>query len=137
MQRGQIQGMVLFGDTRYARLFSEREIDLGRAIVGQAATALENARLVHDLEYSLQELKDTQDRLVQTARLTAMGELAAAVAHQINNPLTTILVDTELMLLDEPEQSRNYRSLLAISRAGKRARAFLHDYRTFWHINME
>src|SRR5690606_37213298 len=103
------------------RTFSPREIDLGKTIVAQAATALENASLVHDLAASLQELRDTQERLVQTARLSAMGELAAAVAHQINNPLTTILVDTELMLLDETPTSRNYKSLTAISRAGKRA----------------
>ncbi len=121
IQRGQAQGLVLFGDTRNNRTFSPREIDLGKTIVAQAATALENASLVHDLAASLQELRDTQERLVQTARLSAMGELAAAVAHQINNPLTTILVDTELMLLDETPTSRNYKSLTAISRAGKRA----------------
>lgn len=120
-QRGQTQGVVLFGDTRNNRKFSKREIDLGKAIIGQAATALENANLVHDLERSLQELKDAQERLVETARLSAMGELAAVVAHQINNPLTTILVDTEMMLLDESPDSRNYESLTAVSRAGKRA----------------
>ena len=101
VQRGQTQGMVLFADSRRNRVYSQREIDMGRAIVGQAATALENASLVHDLEQSLINLRDTQDRLVQTARLSAMGELAAAVAHQINNPLTTIMVNSEMMLLDE------------------------------------
>ncbi len=121
IQRGQTQGLVVFADAEHVDLFSKREMDLGRAIVGQAATALDNAKLVRDLEQSLQELKDTQDRLVQTARLSAMGELAAAVAHQINNPLTTIMVDAEMMLADEPEESPNYKSMLAISRASKRA----------------
>lgn len=121
VQRGKVQGLVLFADTERSRQFTSREIDLARTIVGQAAMALENANLVTDLEQSLSELRETQDRLVQTARLSAMGELAAVVAHQINNPLTTIIVDTELMLLDEQEGTRNYKPLLAIHRAGKRA----------------
>jgi C4-dicarboxylate-specific signal transduction histidine kinase len=121
VRRGQVRGLVLFVDTRRNRVFSQRNVDVAQTMVAQAATALDNARLVHDLERSLIELRETQDRLVQTARLSAMGELAAAVAHQINNPLTTIMVDSEMMLLDEPEDSRNYRSLQAINRAGKRA----------------
>lgn len=121
VQRGRAVGLVVFGDARRGRLFDSRSVDLGRTLVAQAATALENARLFHELERSLRELRDTQDRLVQTARLSAMGELAAAVAHQINNPLTTIMVDSEMLLMDEPPDSRNYRSLQAISRAGKRA----------------
>lgn len=121
IQRNQPQGLVIFGDAEHGDMFTKREVDIASAIVWQASTALENARLVQDLEQSLQDLKDAQDRLIQTARLSAMGELAAAVAHQINNPLTTIVVDSEMMLLDEPEGSPNYQSLLAISRAGKRA----------------
>ncbi len=121
VQRGQTHGLVLFADTRRNRIFSQRETDMGRAIVGQAATALENARLVHDLEKKVQELKEAQDRLVRSARLSAMGELAAAVAHQINNPLAAIMMDTEMMLQDTPPDSPNYASLQTISRAGKRA----------------
>jgi signal transduction histidine kinase/putative methionine-R-sulfoxide reductase with GAF domain len=121
IQRGQVSGLVLFGDTRYQREFNERDLNLGKAIVGQAATALENASLFHDLQRSVKDLREAQDILVQTARLAAMGELAAAVAHQINNPLTTILVDTELMLSDETPNTPNYESLTAILRAGKRA----------------
>jgi two-component system NtrC family sensor kinase len=82
---------------------------------------MENARLVEDIEASLRELKATQARLIQAARLSAMGELAAAVAHQINNPLTTIVLDSELLLLNEPEDSQSQQSLGAILRAGKRA----------------
>jgi C4-dicarboxylate-specific signal transduction histidine kinase len=111
----------LFADLRRNRVFNDRELALGRALVSQASTAFENASLLYDLEQSLIRLQETQDRLVQTARLTAMGELAAAVAHQINNPLTTIMVDSEMMLLDEAPGSRNYKSIESIHRAGKRA----------------
>lgn len=126
VQRGQANGLVIFVDARRSRVFDQHDLDLARTMVAQAATALENARLVHDLERSLIELREAQDRLVQTARLSAMGELAAVVAHQINNPLTTIMVDSEMLLLDEPKDSRNYPALQAINRAGKRASGVAH-----------
>jgi signal transduction histidine kinase len=119
VQRGSVKGLVVFARTDSS--FNQREIDLGRAAVGQAAIALENLSLVHDLEQTVTSLRKTQDRLVQTARLSAMGELAGVIAHQINNPLTTIIVDTELMLLDEPADSPRYAALQAIARTGKRA----------------
>ena len=76
---------------------------------------------VCDEEKSLEELHRTQSKLVQTARLTAMGELAAAVAHQINNPLTTILGDAEMILQDLPPDNEDAEAMEAIFRAGKRA----------------
>ena len=116
--RGMRNGYVLLGDVEA----EDRAIDLGRALAGQAGTAIENAQLLHDLENSLAELKGTQARLIQAERLSAMGELAATVAHQINNPLTTIIVDTELLLESDHADDLVRESLELIMRAGKRAK---------------
>lgn len=117
----QVLGLVVLTDTMDHRAFSKRETDLGQALVLQAANALQNVRLFRDLQNSLEELRRTQAKLVQTARLSAIGELAAAVAHQINNPLTTVLVDTQILLSDKDEGDPDVESLEAVLRGGKRA----------------
>lgn len=119
--KGRTTGLVILTDTLHERQFTRREVELAQALVLQAANALANARLYRDLELSLEKLHLTQSKLVQTARLSAMGELAAAVAHQINNPLTTILGDTEMVLQDLSPDDPNLEPLQAVSRAGKRA----------------
>ncbi len=119
--KGKVGGMFMVCDMYEPRTFHEDEISLATALIAQAATAIENARLYRDLERSLLNLKQTQASLVQAARLSTMGELAAVVAHQINNPLTTILADSELLMRDLPEDSLEYESVMAINRSGQRA----------------
>lgn len=114
-------GLVLVGDTVRTSPFQTREIALGHALVLQAANAIKNAQLYNDLQIKIEELSQTQAKLVQTARLSAIGELAAAVAHQINNPLTTVLGDTELVLTYLSPDDPNWESLQAVHRAGQRA----------------
>lgn len=121
--KGKTFGSVTIYDTLEPRRFSAKEISLAWALVAQAATALENARLYHDLEQSLSDLRQAQASLVQAARLSTMGELAAVVAHQINNPLTTIMVDAEIILQDLKEGDELHEGVTAIYRAGQRAHA--------------
>ena len=58
--------------------------------------------LVEELETTLSSLQRshqaTQDRLVQTERLASMGQISAGVAHEINNPLSTILLYSHMLL---------------------------------------
>jgi signal transduction histidine kinase len=60
----------------------------------QIAVALENAKLYRRLEEKFEltasELKKTQEKLIRTERLTAMGHLVQGVAHEIRNPIMTI-----------------------------------------------
>jgi two-component system NtrC family sensor kinase len=71
--------------------FTAEELRMVEGICRQAALAVENARLHEGVKRQMDELKHTQAQLVQSAKLAAIGELAANVAHEINNPLTTVL----------------------------------------------
>ena len=47
--------------------------------------------------YVLQRLKDTQEDLMQAEKLTSLGQMAASIAHEVNNPLAGVLVYTQLL----------------------------------------
>jgi PAS domain S-box-containing protein len=78
--------------------FAEHHVQLLRTFADQAVIAIENVRLFDEvqartgeLSLSLEELRATQDRLVQTEQLAALGRLVAGVAHEINTPIGTSL----------------------------------------------
>jgi GAF domain len=66
--------------------FPPNTIDLIKTFAAQSAVAIENARLFHNVETSLQDLRTAQDRLVQTEKLASLGQLTAGIAHEIKNP---------------------------------------------------
>ncbi len=67
-----------------------------------------------------EKLSASQVYLTQTARMAAIGQLAASIAHQISNPLTTIIADSQLLLRSLAQEDERFDSLKAILSAGWR-----------------
>ncbi len=93
-------------------------------------------KLVRRLSASQRELRSTQERLIQTAKLELAGTLAAGVAHEVKNPLQTIILGVHLLLQKLTEQQRTAEISLALSEMSAavfRAKAIVGDLLTLAH----
>ena len=96
------------------RPFTDKQIELATTFADQAVIAIENVRLFQSVEArtrelakSLEDLRTTQDRLVQTQKLASLGQLTAGIAHEIKNPLNFVnnFSTVSVELIDELRQS--------------------------------
>ncbi len=96
----RLVGFLGLGEKRSGRFYSTEDLDLLRTLANQAAVAVQNARAYRVLAETNRELREARDQLVEAERLAAIGELSAAVAHGIRNPLAGIKTAAELAVRD-------------------------------------
>jgi GAF domain-containing protein/CheY-like chemotaxis protein len=84
--------------SRDSRPFTDADERLVNNIADLAALALRSARLYEERTRAYGELAATQDHLVRTEKLRALGEMASGVAHDFNNLLAAILGRSQLLL---------------------------------------
>ena len=89
--------ILICGDCHTPRQWTEDEIELLQAVMDQLAIAITHASLYNktrtkaqELEQALGELQRTQTQLVQSEKMSSLGQLMAGVAHEINNPVSFI-----------------------------------------------
>jgi signal transduction histidine kinase len=74
-----------------------------------------------ELNARMEAQRSAENRLVQAAKLAAVGEMAAGIAHELNNPLTTVTGFSELILEELPEVSAYREDLEMVLREARRA----------------
>lgn len=128
---GELAAVLMLGEKLSGEIFDSGEIELLETLMGHTAIALKNSRLYEDLRGQMDELRRTQQQLVQSAKLAAVGELAATVAHEINNPLMVILGTGEMLREKTPPDSPVHQKLSKIVTEADRAGKIMRDLLEF------
>lgn len=106
------------------------------SLAGILATVITSADQYQRLQETIYQLRETEmelnarmeaqrlaeSRLVQAAKLAAVGEMAAGIAHELNNPLTSVTGFAELVMEDMPQDSPSRPDLDLVIREARRAR---------------
>lgn len=86
--------------------FNDADVDMMTILTRQSVVALENARLYQAQREALERVKESQNALVQSEKMAAVGRLVASVAHEINNPLQSVRNCLHLATRDDIDQKQ-------------------------------
>jgi PAS domain S-box-containing protein len=84
--------------SRTPREFSPADINLLIAVGSQISNAIDRSVLYEETRQAYENLRRTQEQLLHSEKMAAVGQLISGVAHELNNPLTAILGYSQLLL---------------------------------------
>jgi PAS domain S-box-containing protein len=103
---------VLVAARRAAHAFTSVECEFLRQLSEHVGLAAHQVQLYGALQQAYDDLRQTQEAMLQEERLRALGQMASGIAHDINNALSPVSLYTEAMLEDEANLSERARGYL-------------------------
>ncbi len=106
IHQGELTGILYLENNLTKGAFTKDRLEVLSIIAAQAAISLENSRFyttletrveerTAELQATLQELRQTQLKLIQSEKMSSLGKLVAGLAHEINNPISFIYGNLE------------------------------------------
>ena len=127
---------ILVAARRSERAFSSADGEFLRQLGEHVALAGHQAQLRSSLENAYNDLKQTQQAIMQQERLKALGQMASGIAHDINNAISPVSVYTQSLLEREPNLSSQVRRYLeTVDRVVKDVSATVGRMRDFYRRN--
>ena len=123
-------GVLYVDNAASAAPFSDDALRAAEALVRHAALAIENAQLFEREQHTIEELQKAQKQLLQSEKLSTIGQMAAGIAHELNTPLTYIMGNLELLELQDLSGAQR-EMLSSIARGADRIRALAHRLLAF------
>jgi signal transduction histidine kinase len=138
------QGLIAL-TSPFADAFSDEDVEVVREFAKVIETGYRRWMDFRQLERTNRELMEAHSQLVQSAKMAAMGELVAGVAHEINTPLGAIKSTTDVLdrimerlepAVEDGEKLRQARELLGLNQSSvERISSIVRDLRDFARLD--
>jgi len=119
--KNEVLGVLHVCDKKTAEPFTKREVSVVMNIARMGAITMQNAWLHEqtakravELKMAYDELKEMQDKLIQSEKLKAIGQLASGVAHEMRNPIGIIMQGVGYLEQIIPPEAKEPRETLSI-----------------------
>ena len=97
ISKGDLTAIICLGYKMSGDMYTDEEISLLKTLANQVAVAFENSKMYTTIAIQYDELKQAKDKLSEADRLASLGTMAAGMAHEIKNPLSSMKVFTQLL----------------------------------------